>query len=155
MGVFIPKSNRKASWIKIVEAFFAILLIVGVLLFLISKGYVGKTNNEEKVYRIENSILREIELDDDLRNNVLETTIPGDGQPASPPQQVEAKIEERKPNYLTCASSVCDPQSACGLPSAGGGYPQDTEVYAQSVLITATLDRGYNPKKLKIFCWFA
>ena len=153
MGIFIPKSNRKASWIKIVEAFFAILLIVGVLLFLISKGYIGKTNNEEKVYRIENSILREIELDDDLRGDVLETTIPGDGQPASPSQKVKAKIEKRKPDYLTCASSVCDPQSACGLPS-GEGYPPDKEVYAQSVLITATLDKGYNPKKLKLFCWF-
>src|SRR3989344_7529675 len=57
-GVLIYGHDKRGGWLKIVEAFFAILLITGVLLFLVSKGYIGNNEgNSEKVYQIENSIL--------------------------------------------------------------------------------------------------
>src|SRR3989344_493349 len=61
----------KRGWIRVVEAFVAILLIVGVLLFVINKGYIGKKDISKQVYDAEISVLREIELDDNLREEIL------------------------------------------------------------------------------------
>ena len=57
---------HKKGWIRIVEAFVAILLITGVLLILLDKGYL-KEDISSKVYEAEVSILRGVQLDLELR----------------------------------------------------------------------------------------
>jgi hypothetical protein len=154
--LLIKNTDKKAGWIKIVEAFFAILLIVGVVLFLINKGFVGADKTESKVFTIEKAILKEIQLDRILRNAVLESTPP---YPAIAHDLILNKIDERKPNYLDCTASVCDPDEACGFPV--DRFPPeaaDKDIYGESILITSSLvgsggGARYDPKKLKIFCW--
>jgi hypothetical protein len=137
----MKKRKNKKGWIRIVEAVIALLLITGVVLTLISQGYLFKEDISEKVYSVQISVLREIEKDSDLRQQILnseENSVPGD---------VVNRINERMPNYLECSSKICDLDLICSLTSS-----PDTDVYAQSVAITAT-SSTYDPKQLKMFCW--
>lgn len=134
--------NNKRGWIRIVEAFIAVLLVAGVLLYVINQGYIGKTDISEQVYQVQLSVLREIELDNALREQVLEVTIGEDV-----PEDIQNKINQRVPDYLECSSKICELDDICW-----GDVPIDKDVYAQAVAIAAQPD-NYSPRQLKIFCW--
>lgn len=142
--------NNKKGWIKIVEAFIAILLIAGVLLIVINKGYSGKEDISMKVYTSELQILREIQQDSDLRDEILglnQEILPikwGDGEF---PLDVKNNINSRIPNYLNCEAKICAVDDSCFFDKK-----IDEDVYVQSIIITASLEE-YNPKQLKLFCW--
>ena len=142
-------SKNRRGWIRIVEAFVAILLIVGVLLIVINKGYIGKADISEKVYIAQLSILREIEVDDSLRAEILNAhPIPVvlDQFNAKVPY-VKNKIDTRTPDYLTCEGKICALDEICALTSN-----IQKDIYAQAVAITATKE-VYSPRQLKLFCW--
>ena len=145
--------RNKRGWIKIVEAFIAVLLIAGVLLFVINKGYIGKKDISEQVYKIQLSILREIELNSSLRFQILDApnqTI-ANGMILIPvPDDVKNKIHERMPSSLICTSAICPLGDACPIPDEY--YSANKDVYAQAVAIAAETDK-YNPRQLKLFCW--
>jgi len=134
--------DNKRGWIRIVEAFIAVLLIAGVLLIVINKGYVGKEDISESVYKSQVAVLREIELDNTLRQKILDVELG-----AEVPEDVLDKISNRIPSYLECGSKICGLNEICELEE----YPKK-DVYAQSVAITATVT-DYNPRQLKLFCW--
>jgi len=142
--------KNKRGWIRIVEAFVAVLLITGVLLVVMNKGYIGRTDISEKVYDAELSILREIELDDGLREKVMDidlVLLPLEEGDAEFPPEITLKVMERTPDYLDCSVKICKINDVCGL----NEYLEE-DVYAQKVIITATLEK-YNPRQLKLFCW--
>lgn len=140
----------KRGWIRIVEATVAILLIVGVSLIIINQRYV-KDDMSEKVYEDEAEILKEIQLDNDLRNSILTVSIvPIESGTTGFPTDVIAKIDERTPAYLDdCWAKICEVNENCYLDN----LPPDKDVYAHSVIITVTQGAGYSPKQLKLFCW--
>ncbi|MCW8966509.1 MAG: hypothetical protein OQK82_07475 [Candidatus Pacearchaeota archaeon] len=141
--------NNK-GWIRIVEAFFSLLLITGVLLIVINKGYIGREDISQEVYDLQISVLREIELNDDLRHKILEineSSLPVEDNNSTFPQAVKDKIDERMPNYFICRSKICDINAICELSQ----YIEE-DVYAQPVAITANLEI-YSPRKLVLFCW--
>ena len=145
---------NKRGWIRIVEAFIAVLLIAGVLLFVINRGYIGKRDISGQVYEAQLAVLREIELDSDLRLQILE-----EGEklkqdpPGSPvvPSQVESTIASRMPDYLDCVSRICELERVCPAPE---GVPIEKDIYAQAVAISAEGTK-YGPVQLKLFCWTA
>ena len=143
----IIKKNRH-GWIRIAEAFVAILLITSVLLIVINNGCVGKKDISLKVYKVEFSILREIQTDNELRDGVLEA-----GEPPIKwdddnfPLNVKNKILNRAPNYLSCEAKICKIEDDCVLDKE-----IKEEVYAQPGIITANLEI-YDPRQLKLFCW--
>lgn len=143
----------KGGWIRIVEAFVAILLIVGVLLVVINQGYVGKKDISEKVYDAEISILRDIENDNQLRTEILnaivtpEDAINWDEFETFELSNVRQRILLRTPDYLECRGQICDINSVCAMEE----YVAN-DVYAQQVIITATIE-DYDPRILKLFCW--
>jgi len=137
--------NNKRGWIRIVEAFIAVLLIAGVLLFTINRGYIGKTDISEQVYQVQLSVLREIELDNSLRKEVLGVDI----SEGVIPRIIEEKIRQRMPDYLTCKLKICGLEVICSLDDY-----IDTDVYAQAVAIAAQ-GLKYDPRQLKLFCWTA
>jgi hypothetical protein len=146
--------KNKRGWIKIVEAFVAILLIMGVVLIFINKGYFGKSDISEKVYEYENSVLREIELNQSLRGEILnipEEKIPMESDNLADypyfPASIQNKVHERTPEYLSCKSKICKAERICSLNSY-----LDKDIYARAIIITAN-SKVYNPKQLKIFCW--
>lgn len=136
-------TKNKRGWIKIVEAFIAIMLVAGVLLFVINKGYIGKADISDRVYQAQLSILREIELDDNLRTQILNADLNG-----TVPQEVLDKINQRKPDYLTCVAKICKMDVIC----ESDEIPLDKDIYAQPVAIT-TDSTSFDPRQIKLFCW--
>ena len=144
------RKNKKA-WIRIVEAFVAILMVTGVILIIINKGFVEKEDISATVYDVEIAILREIQLDDSLRNDILNVMIlPMEWDHDNFPSRIKEKIIDRMPNYLDCEAKICDMNENCEL----NEYPKK-DVYAQAVAITTTLQSppGTLFKQLKLFCW--
>lgn len=151
--------QNKRGWIRIVEAFVAILLVTGVLLFVINKGYIGKTDISSEIYDIETSILRNIELNPELRKEILET-VEGNTLPISWedinsegnkifPQKTKTTLEQslQDYSYLECKAKLCELNKICTLDNL-----PEKDVYAQSVVISSTL-QIYSPSQLKLFCW--
>jgi hypothetical protein len=148
--------KNKRGWIRIVEAFIAVLLIAGVLLIVINRGYIGRTDISEQVYQVQLAILREIELNDNLRSNILEISendLPINWTSFDDRKyklgDVKQKIIDRTPEYLTCEGRICKLDIVCAQEKF-----IEKDVYAQSVAITADLEK-YAPRQLKLFCWTA
>lgn len=141
--------KNKKGWIKIVEAFIAILLVAGVLLVVINRGYIGKKDISSQVYDVEVSILREIQLNDALRVEILNATVPIEVTEGDVPQ-TWGKITDRTPNYLDCKAKICRMGENCELEE----YPEK-DVYVQYVVITTTLETPEEEqlRQLKLFCW--
>ena len=141
--------KNKRGWIRIVEAFIAVLLIAGALLYVIDKGYIGKTDISEQVYEIQLSVLREIELDSDLRLEILSSGSINSGE-YEVHVDISERIDNRIPDYLLCESAVCDLEKICW----SDNVPGDKDIYAQAVAISAQ-GLEYGPRQLKLFCWTA
>ena len=140
--------KNKKGWIKIVEAFIAIMLVMAVVLIVINRQESQVGDFSSKFREIEISILREIQLNSTMREEILATngdiTLVGSSSEAPITQ---AKIEEETPENILCQGKICNPQGPCLL-----GSTQDTSVYAEQVLITSTLETS-KPRMLKLFCW--
>ena len=154
---------KKKGWMRIVEAFVAILLIIGVLLILINKGYI-KEDISSKVYKAELSILRGVQLDNELRRNILISNRSGYPDLVESPLPIEweefedvegervladvkKKINNQIPSYLECIAKICELEDDCILDGFEG-----MEIYTQHVAITSTYD-VWSLRKLKLFCW--
>lgn len=154
---------HKKGWIKIVEAFISILLIVGVLLVLLNKGYLGE-DISSKVYDAELSILRGVQLDTELRRDILISNRSGYPDTIEIPLPIEweefedvegervladvkEKIIDQTPSYLECIAKICELEDDCL-----SNELERMEIYTQHVSITSTYDI-WSPRKLKLFCW--
>lgn len=145
---------NKRGWIKIVEAFVAILLVAVVLLIVVNKTGIGQKDISEQIHEVELSILREVQLNDSLRGKItkLEPEVIY-WEDELFPAEVKVKINSRIPNYLNCKASICLMTSACEI-----GESVKTNIYSQSVTITGAKEEGgeYQEsiyKQLKLFCW--
>ena len=142
--------NKKA-WIRLVEAFIAILLIAGILLLVVNEKYIERRGIAPVVYSEEISILRSIQLNDTLRGDILNVGLPTSWIDESFPQTIKDKIIEQTPSNLECAAKICDINDICLLEELNEEIVND--IYAESVIITANFEK-YSPRKLKLFCWF-
>jgi hypothetical protein len=160
----IIEISNKRGWIKIVEAFISILLILAVVLIVINKGYIGGNNKlSEEIYQTELSILRSIQLDDTLRRDILISNKSGYPASSESPlpivweefddseqrtlKELKNKILRQIPDYLDCIAKICDLNNACVLEEE-----MDYEIYAQKTIIAANYE-VFSPRQLKLFCW--
>ncbi len=145
---------KKKGWLKIVEAFIAILLVTAVALIVINRN-AGTKDISGRIYEAEISILREIQLNNTMRSLILETAIPAassgvESDNENFPNMLKNKIIERTPNYLECMGKICNSDASCFLSNTA----DIEEIYAQSIIITvASGSTGFEPKQLKLFCW--
>ncbi len=136
--------NKKA-WIRIIEAFVAILLISIFLLIILNQNHIEKKDFSSEIYENQVSILTEIELNSSLRNEILGlTNLPVKW--TNFPEDIRKKINEKKLDYLICEAKICVSGSEC-LEEFGA-----KDIYVKSVIITANLT-DYKPRQLKLFCW--
>lgn len=127
--------NKKA-WLRIVEAFLAILIILGVLIFIYS-GITERPSKSEEIYNLEKIILDEISFSDSLRNAVLSEKL----------DIVSAYVGDRLDGTsFNYSVRICELDDICNLPF------YQKEYYAKDVPIVANLST-YNPKKVKLFIW--
>lgn len=141
--------REKRGWVRIVEAAVAILIITGVVLVVLDKGYVPKEDLSNQIYFIEEGILREIQTNDSLREEILDPALnpPVKWNDTDFPLSVINKIETKAPTYLECEAKICDVGSVCSFEK---NIVED--VYSRAVLITTT-KTAYSPRTLRIFCW--
>jgi hypothetical protein len=152
----------KKGWIRVVEVFVAILLIIGFLLILLNKGYL-KEDISSKIYEAEVSILRGVQLDLELRRNILisnrsgypgteESPLPIEWEEFEDNEQrrlesVKEKINDQVPNYLECIARICELSDDCIL-----NVFIDKDIYAKPSIIVADYE-VWAPRQLKLFCW--
>ena len=144
MGIL--KNNRK-GWIKIVEAFTAILLIAGIFLVILEKGQIQKEDPAEKIYQSEVEALKKIQQNETLREMILSVAGPLPVNSSSFPIGLENAINSEIPNYLDCEKLICVFNGECIF-----YLNSEKDIYARSVTISSTLNE-YNPRQLKLFCW--
>ena len=149
---FLIRNSR--GWIRIVEAFVGILLIAGIVLIVIERDQTERQDASSRAYTSMISILREIELDNSLRSEIV--NISGSSLPVewnefnvSAPQ-TGARITGKTPGYLECAGKICATNDVCLL--AQNAQNQEKTIYAESAVISSTI-QNYNPRLLKLFCW--
>lgn len=143
--------NSKKGWIKLVEVFLAVLLLAAVLLVVVIKGSSDKSSVQEEISKKESAILRDIELNDTLREDILSIgpgnlPVEWNSFASNGIQDVRDRILSLVPSDLDCEARLCLLTDACIINEAS-----DEEVYAKSVVISADLDT-YSPRQLKLFC---
>lgn len=140
--------KNKKGWIKIIEAFLAILLIAGAALIIINKNQGFKIEDtSKKIYELELNVLREIQLNSSLRNDVLsKDTLPVNWTDF--PLAVKNHINDKMSiSNLDCEGKICGADSSC----EGINLPEKN-IYVQRVIISANLT-DYKLRQIKLFCW--
>jgi len=139
--------KNKRGWIRIIEAFFAVILIMGVVLVVVSKE-PSLDESSKKIYSEVNSILQAAELNQSLRGYILgieNVYLPMEWVDLD--ENLKNFIGGQTPNYLDCSAKICEINVRCTS-------DQDTnaDVYANSVGVYANKS-VYSPKQLRLFCW--
>ena len=152
------KVKNKKGFLRIVEAFIAIIIIAGVLLFLYT-GRVPQVSDEETIYPIIRVSLKEITTDNELRRAVLNV---GYTDPA------ETTLDTTDKNYIKINESfystipedydyyfcICNIEVTCGIDSSDP-ILLEKDIFSNYVVIFTTPDSppDINPKKLRLFIW--
>jgi hypothetical protein len=132
--------KSKKAWIKIVEAFIAVILVMSALLIIASKNEVSIDRGGE-IIKLEKAILDSIVQEDNMRNDILKGNI----------SIISKEIDKNVPFWINYSVNICSYDSICPNPA---GYINN-EVYAQEALVFSNLtySNPSNATKLKIFFW--
>ncbi len=133
------KKKNKRGWIRVLEVFFSILLLVAIMMIILNSQVVQRTKKGEEIYKEQALVLKIIQLNDSLRGDVLNDDVSA---------EINNTIGNTMPNYLECNATICELNEECTLNS----LPEDKEIYVKSVAIFAN-NTDYAPKELKLFCW--
>lgn len=126
----------KGGFIKILEAFIAILIIAGVMTFIFV-NQLQESNQEETIHRLERIILEEISKTDSLRNSVLNDDV----------DTIKNSIEKFIPAEYDYNLKICELNVICVLDQR-----IEKEVFSDEITISSTLEI-YSPKVVRIFMW--
>lgn len=141
---------NKRGWIRIVEAFIAILLLAGVLFVIVTKNSSNNNTFQEEMSKKELAILRDVELNNSLRAEILavgSTNLPVEWENfGSGLQNVKDRIIYLTPKNLECKAKICLMNESCIMEESS-----KEDLYAESVIISADIDT-YSPRQLKLFC---
>ncbi len=148
--------KNRNGWIRIVEAFTAVMLLAGVLLIIISDSRANVYDLSNQIYDSEAGILMKVYTDDLQRDeilNILDANLPAkwDEFNTKGLSNVKSKIEAETPGNLICAAKLCLVEDACSL-DEGDSPSEEKSIYVMSAIITANLNT-YAPRKLNLFCW--
>ena len=127
---------NKKGWIRIAEAFLAIMIILGAMVFIMARQ-PASTDTGSSVYDTEVHILDIISHNDSLRTDIL----------SGKNDRINSTVALMIPNNLDFTTIVCNLNDICNPNS-----PLDKEVYSRDVLITSNLTY-YNVKKLRLSVW--
>ena len=139
--------SNKHGWVRIIEAFVAILIIAGVVLVLIGNENIGMDDNSEGIYTIQGGILREIQNNDTLRGEIFLAEVPINSSESDFPEMTNDTINSRVPSFLICASKICALDSECLY-----GNKIYQNIYTKSIIIS-TNQTDFGPRKFSLFCF--
>lgn len=136
----VKMKNRKA-WLRIVEAFIAVLIVIGALLIVLSGK---KAQQEQEFCSILPPMMEKIAKDEILRSEILlkgnETTI----------NKIKRFLEgELKNPAFAFSVRICEPTDPCVLQEGG---LENIDICAEQRIISTTKEQtSFSPKKLKVF----
>lgn len=129
------KMNNKA-WIRIVEAFIAIIIITSAFLIII-QNQTSKADIEKVIHEKQTEILNMISDNETLRAEILNEDTIGTNQ----------FITKVLPNNFGFDTNICELNEICP-----GDTPLDKQIYVSERMIASNLTK-YSPKKLRFFIW--
>jgi len=139
--------ENKGAWIRIVEAFTMILLITGFLLVILNKEDLLEDKSSKSVYEKQQEIIRKIQLNNTLREDILNSSLPVEWD--NFPSNLKEYIISETPSYLECKAKICSLNDNCVLNEKTS---DEKNLYVQKSIISATLDT-YSPRQINVFCW--
>ena len=128
--------RSKKAWVRIVEAFIAIMIVAAALAIIVDNQAVQRDSGE-KIYKIERALLEEAAMDEGLRIEVLNNN--DEALKSFFANKTSLKVDAR----------ICEVDEACGILNLAA-EDAGKNIYADEILISSTIDI-YSPKKLKIF----
>lgn len=128
--------NSKA-WVRIIEAFIAVLIITGGFLVILSRESKIDNYSSDKIYEKQRNILDIVVNNESLRDKI----IIGENQEAN---NAIALMVSNNWNFTT---NICNVNEICN-----SGTPNDREVYVSEIIVSSNLTQ-YSPKKLRFFVW--
>lgn len=132
--------NKKALW-KIMEAVFAVAIILSALIFLSVKQEI-KDRNE--FFHLLRPALNEIAHNQELRDKIIADDDTGDVAEEMVLNEVRAKINSANLQYKIF---ICEISSgSCGNVDIEG------EIYSEERIISSSLTE-FRPKIVKLFVW--
>ena len=139
----------KRGFLRILEAFIAILIIAGAMTFIYVKE-IPRRNQGEDILQLERIILETITNDVQLRQAVL------DGFGNTPSAEgnktlINATITKLVPQGYTFLFKICNLEEICSLEKHSSFYTKN-EIYSEKKSVSSTLEK-YSPKKIRIFMW--
>lgn len=140
--------QNKNGWVRITEAFFAILLLAGVLIAFVQSNIVD--SGFDLAYEKEIEILKVIQFDSNLRSEIvsaLSLPISWENFESSGLSNTKNKIQELTPVFFNCTAKLCEIADSCLE------YENFTQtIYSRAVVIGAS-SSSFSPRQLKLFCW--
>ncbi len=131
---------NKKGFIRILEAIFAIMLIMGAVLIIISNN-LQTSDISEEAYEKQRYILEIISNNEGMRNEIIR------GADLGKTNEFIKKTMPSSWKYSVCVTSVdqiCSP----------GDVPNDKELYVSETIISSSLEIDYTAsKKLRLFVW--
>jgi Na+-transporting NADH:ubiquinone oxidoreductase subunit NqrC len=129
--------KNKKGYIRIIEAVFAILIIMGAVLVLIS-GNLKHSDISKEVYDKQKYILEVISNNEQMRNEIV------NGQTTLTNQFIEKSI----PKIWGFSTCVTDIDKVCN-----NAQKNDKNVYVSETIISSSLTSYTISKKLRFFVW--
>lgn len=140
---------NKKGIVRIIEVSIAIVLIAGVVLTLTASK---KIRQEKDLSEILPAYLEEAAKDFALREKIIATNISEPAQVSATEGNITKFLKERitNPNY-NFSIRVCLPTDVCPI----NPYPMEARgnLYAAERIISATLKKAWETKKIKIYLW--
>ena len=132
--------NNKRGIIRILEAFIAILLILGAVVIVFSK-FSSKSLEDQNIIETEKLILEQLAGNAQFRDEVIKMS---ESSQISP--ELNNFIANRIPNLYEYEFKVCELQSVCSASS----YHE--VVYVHERALSSSI-KQYSPKKMKLYVW--
>ena len=142
----VKKKNKK-GWIKVIEAFVAIVFLLGLLMVILTQYHFsdgGKSLIEENNHLI----LRGIETNVTLRNSAFSAGLPSYSNESGFPMGIKTYVDEKVLPGEACFLYICSLDDLCLLKGE-----VEIDVYSYETLIFSSSSL-YSPRKIKVFCYF-
>jgi hypothetical protein len=142
------KRKNKKGWIKILEAFIAIIMLISVILLVVNHEKY-ETKETSNLLISQSAFLVLVQTNETFRNEILALDVSSSSYEIDDegfPSNLKNYIESEFSGRTTCLAKICNTTSECSMEN----YPEK-EVFSRSAIITSNLQE-FDPKKLSLFC---
>jgi hypothetical protein len=144
----ITRKNKK-GWIKILEAFIAIIILISLILLIVNNEKY-ETKETSNLLTTQSAFLVLVQTNETLRNEILDLDVSGSSyeiEDENFPPNLKNYIEEKFSGRTSCLAKICNTTTECTM----NNYPE-REIFSRSVIITSNLQE-FDSKKLSLFCY--